>query len=337
MTNPKERASLQEIMNHPWITKGFGGPPDNFLPHREPLQLPLDPRVIEKMEGFDFGTPEYITTQLTKTLESAEYQHAVRAAARRQTSSTPEVERKRGVFDFYKRRNSISRDTLSDPSSEGLPIGEDPVNAYNPLISIYYLAREKLEREQREANPGALGIPASSMKNHSLYRVSHRRRQLTQIRRPPRWLVSNQRVDDRGPERGRAVRTKRPMASTGSILMHHLGQCRLPLSRLHLSNRHPRKRARLEPCFVVSALERTGIRIGDGNKHPLPPLLHSTFPAPRTVQSHLHQRRHPGRPSAFASPVTGPGRTRVDFYRIPHNRTNRIFSPRREIKVRAAH
>ncbi|KAF2145606.1 uncharacterized protein K452DRAFT_305596 [Aplosporella prunicola CBS 121167] len=159
VTDPRQRASLAEIMVHPWITKGFNGPPENFLPHREPLQLPLDPQIIEKMTGFDFGPPEYITSQLTKTIQSEEYQSAVRAAAQRMQNPTPEAERKRGVFDFYKRRNSMSRDTLTNPSSETLPLGSDPVNAFNPLVSVYYLVREKQERERAEANPGALSMP----------------------------------------------------------------------------------------------------------------------------------------------------------------------------------
>lgn len=147
-------------MNHPWITKGFGGPPENFLPHREPLQLPLDPSIIEKMEGFDFGSADYIMNQLSKVLDSEEYQRSVRAAARRNVNQTPGEERKRGVFDFYKRRNSTSKDALSIPSNEAIALGTDPVNAYNPLLSVYFLVQEKQGRERTEANPGALSIPA---------------------------------------------------------------------------------------------------------------------------------------------------------------------------------
>ncbi|KAH7054664.1 hypothetical protein B0J12DRAFT_459964 [Macrophomina phaseolina] len=159
VTDPKQRASLSEIMSHPWITKGFNSPPENFLPPREPLQLPLDPQVIEKMTGFDFGTPEYITAQLTKIIQSEEYQSACRAAAQKAQDKTPETERKRGVFDFYKRRNSMSRDTLTNPSSEALAVGNDPVNAFSPLISVYFLVKEKQERERKEENPGGLSIP----------------------------------------------------------------------------------------------------------------------------------------------------------------------------------
>ncbi|KAF2842520.1 Pkinase-domain-containing protein [Patellaria atrata CBS 101060] len=163
VTDPRQRASLSEILNHPWITKGFNAPPENFLPHREPIQLPLDSQIIEKMTGFDFGSNAYITTQLTKVIESEDYQHAVRVAARKnQQAQTPDQERKRGVFDFYKRRNSTtSRDTLSNPSFEALSLGNDPVNAYSPLLSVYYLVREKQEREKSEANPGALSMPMS--------------------------------------------------------------------------------------------------------------------------------------------------------------------------------
>ncbi|KAJ5135673.1 Oligopeptide transporter OPT superfamily [Penicillium bovifimosum] len=160
VTDPKQRASLAEIMNHPWMNKGFGAPPENYLPHREPLQLPLDQEVIEKMTGFDFGPPDYITAQLTKVLESDDYQHAVRLNLREQQQPVANhAERKRGVFDFYKRRNSAaSRDTLSAPSAEAVQLGNDPLNAYSPLISTYHLVKEKLDRERSEACPGALGL-----------------------------------------------------------------------------------------------------------------------------------------------------------------------------------
>lgn len=158
VTDPKQRASLTEIMNHPWMNKGFNSPPENFLPHREPLQLPLDQDVVEKMTGFDFGPPDYITAQLTKVLESEEYQHAIRLNLREQPPPS-QTEKKRGVFDFYKRRSSAaSRDTLSAPSAEAVQLGNDPLNAYSPLVSIYHLVKEKLDRERTEARPGALGL-----------------------------------------------------------------------------------------------------------------------------------------------------------------------------------
>lgn len=162
VVDPKDRATLHEILNHPWMTKGFNAAPENFLPQREPLQLPLDPSVVEKMQGFDFGSATYITEQLTNILSSDDYQNAVRRYYRDESSSVPAgTEKKRGMFDFYRRRNSISREGLTTPSTEAIR-GYDPINAYSPLISIYYLAREKLEHEKRASNPGALGISTTA-------------------------------------------------------------------------------------------------------------------------------------------------------------------------------
>lgn len=163
VTDPRQRASLQEIMTHPWMTKGFGSPPENYLPVREPLQMPLDPRVIQAMTGFDFGPPEEIERQLSEVIQSQDYMRAVKLALQEKENMAPlrDAEKKRGFgFDFYKRRNSSnSRDTLSAPSSELLTLGNDPVNAYNPLISVYYLVREKQERDRLQANPGATSMP----------------------------------------------------------------------------------------------------------------------------------------------------------------------------------
>lgn len=158
VVDPKDRATLSEILSHPWMTKGFNSPPESFLPTREPLQLPLDPQVIEKMQGFDFGSANFITDQLTQVLASEDYQVAVRRYYREDLLQTPgSGEKKRGMFDFYRRRNSISREGLTTPSAEAIR-GHDPINAFSPLISIYYLAREKLEIERRDTNPGAVSM-----------------------------------------------------------------------------------------------------------------------------------------------------------------------------------
>lgn len=151
---------MHEIMNHPWINKGFSGPPETYLPTRKPLQLPLDPEIIAKMTGFDFGDAELITSQLTKVLESEDYHRAVRLQEKRMINPLQESDQKRGVFGFYKRRSSAtSRDTLNPPSSEAIQFGSDPINAFHPLVSIYYLAQEKMEREAKEKNPGCLAMP----------------------------------------------------------------------------------------------------------------------------------------------------------------------------------
>ncbi|KAI5467662.1 hypothetical protein BGZ63DRAFT_419352 [Mariannaea sp. PMI_226] len=157
VTDPKQRATMQEVLNHPWMLKGFNGPPENHLPLREPLTTPLEPEVIHSMQGFNFGSYETIHAQLTKTIESEDYQRAVRMYQREKDLPVPtkDAEKRRPFgFDFYKRRNSgNSRDTLTGPSTEALQIGNDPMNAYNPLVSIYYLVQEKQNRDHAEMFP----------------------------------------------------------------------------------------------------------------------------------------------------------------------------------------
>ncbi|KAF8440136.1 hypothetical protein BGX38DRAFT_1097296 [Terfezia claveryi] len=159
VTDPKARATLGEIMHHPWLNKGFNGPPENHLPLREPITLPLDPLVVAGMTGFEFGTTEVIMEKLTKIIEGEDYQAAIRNSARETPVQSPGADKKKSFgFDFYKRRSSTSsKDTLTNPSTEILShlYAPDPVNAYHPLVSIYYLVKEKLERDSRLITSGA--------------------------------------------------------------------------------------------------------------------------------------------------------------------------------------
>ncbi|KAI0968164.1 hypothetical protein F4678DRAFT_204572 [Xylaria arbuscula] len=152
VTDPRQRATMFEVMNHPWLTKGYGGPPENYLPQREPLTLPLDSEVINAMTGFNFGSPDAIRSQLARLIDSEEYKRAVQLLQKeKEIPPTPkDPEKKRGFgFDFYKRRNSTSsRDNLTAPSSEALQVGSDPLNAFSPLVSIYYLVKEKQDRDR---------------------------------------------------------------------------------------------------------------------------------------------------------------------------------------------
>lgn len=148
---------MHEVMNHPWMIKGYSGPPENYLPAREPLTLPLEPEVISAMTGFNFGPPEVIKAQLTKTIESDEYKRAITLHQKEKElpPAPKDPEKKRGFgFDFYKRRNSgSSRDNLTAPSSDALQLGVDPLNAFSPLVSIYYLVKEKQDRDKVDAVP----------------------------------------------------------------------------------------------------------------------------------------------------------------------------------------
>ena len=60
VTNPAVRATLAEVLSHPWMIFGFNGPPDPHMLHRELLLHAdeLDHQVIRGTTGFEFGSKQ---------------------------------------------------------------------------------------------------------------------------------------------------------------------------------------------------------------------------------------------------------------------------------------
>ncbi|KAF8530212.1 Pkinase-domain-containing protein [Hysterangium stoloniferum] len=202
VTNPASRATLNEVLNHPWMIRSFFGPPDPHLVHREPLRPDeLDPQVIRGMTGFEFGTPEEIHRRLVTILESDLYVRAVATWSQRRGGMTlnggsstfsfdsttglkeqkaPSTPKKRfSGFDFYRRKlfspNSSPPNTpiTKSPVISGTMPAQnadngnllDPSRGFHPLISIYYLVREKQERE-RVYGPGYFASSQLSLNSH---------------------------------------------------------------------------------------------------------------------------------------------------------------------------
>ncbi|KAF7328751.1 Non-specific serine/threonine protein kinase [Mycena venus] len=167
VTNPALRAPLSEILAHPWMLRGF----------------PLPAHPPPRMSGFEFGAnAAEIQERLLAVLESDAYTRAVRAwerrrggplslsdAPRRAAPPPPRDNKKRRFsgFDFYRRKLFSSPSPSptptpstptpgSAPSSSALSLGggglqpedRDPTRGFHPLVSMYYLAREKMERER---------------------------------------------------------------------------------------------------------------------------------------------------------------------------------------------
>ena len=185
VTNPQLRAQLPDLLNHPWMTRGFDGPPDPHLLRREALRADeLDRQVIRGMTGFEFGTEDDIERRLVAILESEAYRRAVhywenksdrpqnlgepvsnlalavewdRAGGQGgenkvEAASTPGKDKRFSRFDFYRHKlfspstspPQLSNTSPSDINQRELP---HPTRGYHPLISMYYLAREKMERD----------------------------------------------------------------------------------------------------------------------------------------------------------------------------------------------
>ena len=163
VTNPAERATLTEVMAHPFMNKGYEGPAESYLIHREPLRADdLDWDVVNLMGGFTFGTPDQIHEELRTVLSSEGYVSTLGAwEARRErrkgpatssssmalsdVSESPKKKRFSG-FDFKKKLFKEDKKVEEPAAREKEPL--DPTRGYDPLISIYYLAREKMERER---------------------------------------------------------------------------------------------------------------------------------------------------------------------------------------------
>ncbi|KAG9087304.1 serine/threonine-protein kinase KIN2 [Ceratobasidium sp. UAMH 11750] len=208
VTNPQQRATLAEVLSHPWMIRSYGGPPDPHLVPREPLSVAeLDPGVIREMTGFEFGTPDQIHAQLFQVLTSDRYRAAAerwrRARAGESGSSlgldanptsttlsipststattvepaTPKSRSKRfSGFDFYRKKFLASPPPqpaapAQPPAPEIIshipaPEQPDPTRGFHPLVSIYYLVRERMERE-RVYGPGHFASSSLSLGEES--------------------------------------------------------------------------------------------------------------------------------------------------------------------------
>ncbi len=201
VTNPQQRATLSELMSHPWMVKAYEGPPEVHLPKRLPLRAgELDPEVVKGMTGFEFGTPEDIEAHMNEILTSEMYLQTLaqwdakhggspsasfttngssnlsgsldgsaalgRASTRNSLNSSSDKaktgSRRFSGIDFYRKKAGSlfgGKDDPLTPSSSnsvrtaigpggGIPTPLDPIAAYHPLFSIYYLVKEKMERER---------------------------------------------------------------------------------------------------------------------------------------------------------------------------------------------
>ncbi|CAO3679618.1 unnamed protein product [Umbelopsis ramanniana] len=145
VTNPSHRATISEIVMHPWMNKGYDAPVNNFLPLRTPLTLPLDMDVVRAMTGFEFGSVEEIKEKLEAIVSSESYQKAANALMVASEQYQEHLDRQQKHAAINRRMTSSFVIPNDDPQS--IP------SAYEPLVSIYYLAKEKMERERASITP----------------------------------------------------------------------------------------------------------------------------------------------------------------------------------------
>ncbi|KAI9019356.1 kinase-like domain-containing protein [Phycomyces nitens] len=139
VVDPKKRATLSAIRAHPWMNKGYDAPTSNHLPHRLPLKT-IDMDIVQGMHGFGLGDPNDIRSKLERYISLSEYQQAATKIDQNyQKYAASQIENSRPIW----RRSIINkkkRPSQDDPQS--LPA------MYDPLVSIYYLVKERKEFEE---------------------------------------------------------------------------------------------------------------------------------------------------------------------------------------------
>ncbi|KAI7882014.1 Pkinase-domain-containing protein [Lichtheimia hyalospora FSU 10163] len=167
VTNPNHRGTISEISVHPWMNRGYDGPVDNHLPDRAPLMLPVDMEVIRNMTGFGFGTEAEIKQQLENIITSDEYQKAAKTLAKR----TRDHHQHHQQHHYLTSRLTSHSPIPTSKKSYAMP-NDDPQSipaAYHPLVSIYYLVKERMERERRAATSSDPDNPRISVSSTGSY------------------------------------------------------------------------------------------------------------------------------------------------------------------------
>lgn len=118
VVDPAKRATLAEVIQHPWMNQGYDHPTLSYTPERVPLSLPLDPEILQTIAQFDLGSVSFVTEELTKVVSSPEYQL--------------------GCDNWYK---YVQRGQKPPP-------GNNIVHGFHPLVSIYYLVEEVRKRKR---------------------------------------------------------------------------------------------------------------------------------------------------------------------------------------------
>ncbi|ORE03953.1 Pkinase-domain-containing protein [Rhizopus microsporus var. microsporus] len=133
VVDQKRRIKLADIMKHDWIEKHYAQGIKNYVPIRIPLHIPLASPILNEMsEYFNFGTPEEIRTKMETIIESPLYKFA--------SDHCCCVE--------LCRLNKINEDQLAFIKRWGFY--NDPQSvpaAFHPLLSVYYLIRERLKNQ----------------------------------------------------------------------------------------------------------------------------------------------------------------------------------------------
>lgn len=130
VVNPSHRGNIREVINHPWLNKGYQGPVKSYLPPRRPLEYPLDQDVVKSIVELDLApSVNHVNVELDKILRSQAYVSC--------------------VDNWYAK----SKRQMYDPK---MP---DPTRGVHPILSMYYLVDEMMQRRRMKLEGEQAVVP----------------------------------------------------------------------------------------------------------------------------------------------------------------------------------
>ncbi|WPK23761.1 hypothetical protein PUMCH_001007 [Australozyma saopauloensis] len=190
VVDPTKRATLAEVILHPWMNIGHDHLTPSYTPERVPLSLPLDPEILKAIAQFDLGSVSFVTEELTKVISSPEYQL--------------------GCDNWYKYAQAGKKP----------PPGNNITHGFHPLVSIYYLVDEVRKRkrakdeaikkhlhEQAHAPLEAPNSAASSLAilSSGALRLSSPRPPLADNLHPPKYAHQTLNPGSPNPQRSHSI------------------------------------------------------------------------------------------------------------------------------------
>jgi hypothetical protein len=147
----------------------YGLPVSDCLFNRMPLHS-IDDNIIRKLRLFDFGPPSRLKEGLVNDIRSSPYLAAVRAVERpnsadvvpeEPTSSLVGIRQslKKGLGETWS-KSRAKRASIPEPAPAHVTAKEPVLGFYeeqhnriaSPVLAMYNLAKEKMEREQSRLN-----------------------------------------------------------------------------------------------------------------------------------------------------------------------------------------
>jgi hypothetical protein len=161
-----QRLSLKAALEHSWMLVDFNFHVPDYMPQRRPLTAPLDETIIRKLRLYGFGNPTQIQQELSNVVQSSAYLDAIIAWNNEKRASPPPEASpppKFGIRQSFKKglneswaKSRAKRSSKSEPAPVE-PVTPEPTLEFydyvhsrvaSPTLAVYYLAKEKMEREK---------------------------------------------------------------------------------------------------------------------------------------------------------------------------------------------